>query len=66
MLDFDHDKNGLIDEDEAEIWENFVAKQSYIEKYWRRILYGESSWEISDEQRACLKSAKYNSNDLEL
>jgi len=66
LLAYDHDKNGLIDEDEAEIWENFVVKQSYIEKYWRRVLYGESSWEITDKQRACLESAKYSSKDQQL
>ena len=57
LLTYDHDKNGLIDEDEAVIWENFVAEHSYMEKY------EELKWEISDEMRACFESAKYNSND---
>ena len=53
---FDHDRNGFFDEDKAEAWDMILAR-------WEdngRVL----NWEISDEQRACLESAKYNAKDI--
>ena len=53
---FDHDRNGFIDEDEADAWNKINAK-------WEDN-GGVLNWEISDEQRACLESAKYNAKDI--
>ena len=53
---FDYNRNGLFDEDEAEAWDNLYAT----------LMVGELSWIISNEQRACLESAKYSSKDQQL
>ena len=59
----DHDDNRLFNGDEAEAWDDYFTDTGY--EMWDKYL-AEITLEMSDEERACVESAMYNVNDLEL